>query len=417
MNLKTTQICLIIILIMVSVVAVIDRAPSSKEYQTFLSESLENNSANDNEFFLNKPCFPVNNLSQLKLTNGSTVNLSEADLRGLDLCTQITLLNNASFSTNTIWSSQLPASFNPALIMERGKTPGWQVKQLHAQGIDGQGVRIAIVGTSRIPTKHVEYQNNLWLYEEINIPNKIDSYDESLIYANTGAVSVAIGKSTGIAPGAQVFYIAENSLTVNNFSVFTSDYQPLASALKRVKTINQQLPKENKIKVVAVLDAIKPWDPGYIEVLAGIEQLKQDGIFVVHQGMISEGYYFSGLERKPRSDPEDFFSYGYSRKVSPRLLKEQILLLPINSRTLASPTGVTDYVFQRNGFLMINHLAIPYIAGLYALICQIYPAITPEFFWQQLLKTGRRISLSDQTDWKGGKMVDPLALINSFKDE
>jgi hypothetical protein len=62
----------------------------------------------------------------------------------------------------------------------------------------------------------------------------------------------------------------------------------------------------------------------------------------------------------------------------------------MDSRGTASPTGYDDYVFYRQGGWSWS---IPYIAGLYALACQVKPDITPEVFWSKALETGDAVEI------------------------
>ena len=52
---------------------------------------------------------------------------------------------------------------------------------------------------------------------------------------------------------------------------------------------------------------------------------------------------------------------------------------------------------------------VPYVAGLYALACQVNPDITPEVFWEQALNTG------DVNKQNLGKIVNPEKLLESIK--
>jgi len=62
----------------------------------------------------------------------------------------------------------------------------------------------------------------------------------------------------------------------------------------------------------------------------------------------------------------------------------------MDSRTTASFTGISEYVFYREGGWSWS---IPYIAGLYALAAQVDPEIPPERFWSLAMETGRTIEL------------------------
>jgi hypothetical protein len=57
----------------------------------------------------------------------------------------------------------------------------------------------------------------------------------------------------------------------------------------------------------------------------------------------------------------------------------------MDSRTTAGPVGPKDYAFYRVGG---SSWTAPWIAGLYALACQIDPGITPDVFWKAALDTG-----------------------------
>jgi len=90
-----------------------------------------------------------------------------------------------------------------------------------------------------------------------------------------------------------------------------------------------------------------------------------------------------------------------------------LLLIPMDSRTTASPSGISEYVFYRQGGWSWS---IPYIAGLYALAAQVDPEITPERFWSLAIETGRTIELRhDGEIIPLGPIVDPMALIGTLQ--
>lgn len=85
------------------------------------------------------------------------------------------------------------------------------------------------------------------------------------------------------------------------------------------------------------------------------------------------------------------------------------LLVPMDSRTTASPGGTKEYVFYREGGWSWS---IPYIAGTYALAAQVKPTITPDEFWQLALQTGQTIELKHEgRNIQLGPIIDPVALI------
>jgi hypothetical protein len=59
---------------------------------------------------------------------------------------------------------------------------------------------------------------------------------------------------------------------------------------------------------------------------------------------------------------------------------------------------------------------VPWIAGLYAVACQADPAITPQRFWAEALKTGRTIRITkDGEQLEFGTIADPVALLAALQ--
>lgn len=77
----------------------------------------------------------------------------------------------------------------------------------------------------------------------------------------------------------------------------------------------------------------------------------------------------------------------------------QRLLVPMDSRTLASATGRSSWV-------------APYIAGLYALCCQVRPDINPGQFFRLSLQTGDTIQATCRGVTRPyGTIINPSRLI------
>lgn len=84
-------------------------------------------------------------------------------LEKLDLRACEDLLRTQRFDTRTRWPARLPAGFDPVEIMETGKDPGLGIRRLHAQGITGKGIGVAIIdGPLRLD--HVEYKDRIVYY-------------------------------------------------------------------------------------------------------------------------------------------------------------------------------------------------------------------------------------------------------------
>ena len=99
----------------------------------------------------------------------------------------------------------------------------------------------------------------------------------------------------------------------------------------------------------------------------------------------------------------------------PNYLDKPTLLVPMDSRCTASETGSQNYVFYRHGGWSWS---IPYIAGLYALACQVSPGLTPEKFWQTALKTGDKITITkDGKTYPLGFIANPTTMIDKLKSQ
>jgi len=81
-------------------------------------------------------------------------------------------------------------------------------------------------------------------------------------------------------------------------------------------------------------------------------------------------------------------------------------------RCTASPTGVEDYVFYKEGGMS---WAVPYVAGLYALAYQVNPDITPDIFWEEAFNTSDTVSIDNSTKNTFGKIVNPARLIEKLR--
>lgn len=92
---------------------------------------------------------------------------------------------------------------------------------------------------------------------------------------------------------------------------------------------------------------------------------------------------------------------------------KQPLFVPMDSRTLATATGTDHYRYTRIGG---TSWAVPWTAGLYALVCQVYPAVTPAEFLQVAVSTGDRITLTHEgKEFTLGPIVNSAKVIEHFE--
>jgi subtilisin family serine protease len=287
------------------------------------------------------------------------------------------------------------------------------MRQLHQAGITGRGVGIAIIDQLLL-VEHQEYIHQLRLYEVADdVP---PDWTETSMHGPAVA-SIAVGKTVGVAPEADLYYIVTNFC--NTTGLFENhDYACLAQQVRRILEINELLPKNRKIRVISISVGWGPESIGYAEITAATQAAKDAGMLVICSSVEEvHGFKFHALGREPLADPDQFGSYEpglwwaqqfyNGRQFSDRLL------VPMDSRTTASPGGVDEYVFYRQGGWSWS---IPYIAGAYALAAQVKPKITPDEFWQLALQTGQTIELEhDGQVIKFGPILDPASLVTELQ--
>lgn len=345
------------------------------------------------------------------------VDLRSSYLATLDLHDRLDDLLYADFDDQTVWPplGRMPPEFDPQRIMELGKNPGLGIRELHALGINGRGVGIAIVDQTLL-VSHQEYANRLLLYEEINY----DPEHPASMHGSAVA-SIAVGETVGVAPEADLYYIATWFSDSSGPGEFTPNFDYLAQAVRRILEVNRQLPTNRQIRVISIARGWSPGEQGYESIRAAVAEAKASGILVVCSSIEDEavhGLRFNGLGRNPLANSDRFESYEpgwwWARGFPDGEEHEDRLLVPMDSRAVASPTGEDEYVFYRQGGWS---WAIPYLAGMYALAVQVDPAITPERFWALALETGRTIEVNHEGQAIPlGPILDPAALIQALQE-
>jgi hypothetical protein len=329
-----------------------------------------------------------------------------SNLSKLDLSQSLDGLLFSDSDSQTVWpaANQMPAGFDPQQVMELGKDPGLGVRNLHALGINGAGVGIAIIDQTLL-VDHSEYVDRLKWYEESNgttFPAQMHA---------PAVASIAVGKTVGVAPQAALYFLVDNDMAT---------YSHLAQSIRRIIAINQGLPEGSKIRVLSMSIGWM-WDsPGVQVITDAVNEAKAAGIFVISTSLnLTYGWNLAGMGRAALADPNDFGSYTPSPWWSdhfyntPDFLSSQYLLVPMDARATASPTGVKDYAFYGVGG---ESWAVPYLAGIYALACQVKPDITPDEFWATALKTGRTTQIEHNgKQYSFGIILDPVALISTMQ--
>jgi hypothetical protein len=353
-------------------------------------------------------------LSALPFYNPQSSGTWEIDLRSYDLSTvdlrsSLNELLFASFDDLTIWppADKMPEGYDPERIMELGKNPGLNIRSLHQEGITGKKIGIANIDQPLL-VDHQEYLSHLRLFEELG-----PKYNAQMHGA--AVASIAVGKTVGVAPDADLYFLTFDPCgqSIENF-----DFSCLAKAVRRVIEINKQLPSDRRIRVLSMEIGWWSGSIGYADITAAVEEARNAGIFIICSSEQQiYGFQFHGLGRSPLADPDSFESYEpglwWADSFYQGQTPDNTLMVPMDSRAVASPTGNSDYVFYREGGWSWS---IPYIAGVYALAAQVKPDITPDVFWSTALQTGQTIKITHEgREYSCGVILDPVALIHKLQ--
>jgi len=121
-----------------------------------------------------------------------------ADLRNLNLSADPTLPPTLTYNPLTQWPTpdKLPAGFDPAQVLEAGKNPGLGVRAVHARGITGAGINVAIVDQPMF-TDHPEYDGKVVAYHDVGRGNQASMHGPAV-------ASLLVGTSCGTAPRARL---------------------------------------------------------------------------------------------------------------------------------------------------------------------------------------------------------------------
>lgn len=286
--------------------------------------------------------------------------VANVSLTRLDLNGELARLDRLPFDSRTTWPepARLPPGFHPTTLLEDGKNPGLGVRALHAKGIDGRGIHIAIIDQPLL-RDHREYKARIVEYREMEVQNIPPQMHGSPV------TSIAVGKTCGTAPEASVHYYAVPMWKWSN-----EHCKPYAAALDQILEQNKNVRSADKIRVVSVsLGMFSSWPDAELWTTA-VRRAAAEGVLVV---TCDPAFYkLALLKRQPGQEPEspggyvNQFGFGYSRNS---------LGVPVGNRATASYSGPEDYVFWREGGMS---WAVPYLAGVAALGFQTDPQLKPK---------------------------------------
>ena len=287
------------------------------------------------------------------------------DMSKLDLTDRKNLISTLKFNQKTVWpeSAKMPAGFDPNKVLADAMDPGLGVRELHARGVTGKGVNVAIIDQP-LYQNHPEFAGRIAAYHDVGC------HSESSMHGPAVA-SLLVGKNCGTAPEARLYHVAAPSWTLD------TAYQ--AKALDWIVELNKKLPARENIRVVSVSAAPsgpgspfkknqRMWD-------AACARAEADGILVLdcttHHGFIGPCWLDSSDRANPARCTPGFLGRPARRMPSDRVF------VPTAPRTVAEQYDKDEHSHQYCGRGGLSW-AIPYCAGVLALGWQVNPDMTPQ---------------------------------------
>ncbi len=281
-------------------------------------------------------------------------------------------------------------------IMENGKNPGLGVRSLHALGITGKGVNVAIIDQNML-LDHPEFEGKIVKYYDTGCEQ---SENRGSMHG-PAVTSILVGETNGVAPDANVYYAAAPS--------WKADSQYFADALYWVIDENKKLPANEKIHVVSVSGApsgqgspfttnLESWDEA---VLAA----QNEGILVLDcrlddtTGIIYQAFY-------DPSNPDDVALVKGGTPQSHQVISNQYIGVPTSYRTVAEEYDLGDCSYQYTGKGGLSW-GIPYAAGVLALGWQLNPNLSSDEMIEILFETCTTAN-------DGSNIIDPVKFIEAI---
>lgn len=322
------------------------------------------------------------------------------DVRGKDLAALGGALDAALLRTLTLnLATKLDAAGTSTLkrIVEAGRNPGLGVRALHAQGVTGKGVSVAIIDQPLAGTDHPEYAGKVTRYRDVGT----DQPPTSGSMHGPAVLSLLVGEQAGTAPGARVWYAAAPS--------WLGDAKYYADALRWIIEENRNLPDGGKIRVVSVSAAPSgqgsPFTKNGGEWDASVAAAEAAGILVLD---CTQTYGIIGPCYVDPSDPENVRNAvpGFPGQAGWKAPLD-LLLAPTSYRSTAEAhrAGQESWQYTGRGGLSWG---IPLTAGVLAMGWQVNPSLGSQQIVQVLRDTA--FARGD-----GSRIIDPAAFIAAVR--
>lgn len=314
------------------------------------------------------------------------------NLTGIESQLDSSMVETFWFNQQTVWPQTFVSYANQ--VIEKAKNPGLGTRSLHAQGVTGKGVTVAIIDQN-IFLDHPEFAGKVVKYKTFGEASQADGSMHG-----PAVLSLLVGTSIGTAPDANVYFAAADS--------WTQDAKTQADALHWIINENRLLPADKKIRAVSISAA--PSGPGSIFTKNNSDwdsarvQAEREGIIVLDctsdHGKTAPCYY--NLDNPGSLDG---CTLGFAG-ISPQTVRTDRLHIPTSVRSTAEEYDKETFEYQYTGQGGLSW-SIPYLTGILALGWQLRPELTGDVMLG--------IAFSSAYSKDGGKIINPVAFIDSVR--
>lgn len=410
-------------------------------------------------------CQSRSSIPEAMITSLHYRDFRDVDLSDLDLSGETDLVKWLKFSSQTDFPEGEHAvrGLSPEDVLEMGKDPGLGLRDLHGQGITGEGINVAVIDKPIIQN-HSEFTGRM-IYHVVSGKGE---YREVLHDHGIAAASILAGATTGVAPRARIHYFA-----ISNHVPYFPKY---AEALRQILAFNEGRSPEDQIKVVSISHGT---GERFEELNQVIQEAQTKGIIVVKPDKEYGPLGFSGGRlplAEERQDPKGMVPFSFldatinlyelllsydsweeGRSALMQLLErgeiasrsnfggipsldivtkekavdflrswdrwqrsgisyhecfqdmledyenliDEAVLVPAESMSTASIASEDDYIYWGSGGLS---WATPYLAGVFTLGLQVNPDIDPQQLYRIIVDTAVRTA-------EGHWAIDPVAAV------
>lgn len=289
------------------------------------------------------------------------------------------------FTENVIWSPHTITTNNPQQLLEKTKQTG-TIGTTHKQGSTGNNIGIAIID-QRLFTEHPEYADRIKHYECVGPWPANDTTTPD--YHGSLVAGCAVGKTTGTAPDADLYYFAANGWPIKTDSNQDSELQMghrqfKNMAIRRILEINKTLPEHKKIRFLSC-----SWggenDQFRSETETLFDECERNGI------MVLGGFYKHTL-----TSINNYDHRNGNKKIT--------IGIPTDGKT--SPFFKGGYRFALDGG---SSSTFPYLAGVFACALQGNTIFCTRENWQDELIEIMKQTASEHP--MGGKIINPTGIV------